>query len=127
MEIKLDSESLATVAANAIFQEMDQATRDEVLKQAVKGLLTPSTSTWNRGKTPLQEAFDQALNNAARIAVEKTIRDDPVVSSHIHELLGPLVNSALEAEGVNYDSTLATKIGQAVGQWLAECAQARRD
>jgi hypothetical protein len=127
MELKLDAEALQSVAATAIFQSIDADQRDTILQQAIRGLLVPDKNGYGTlGQTPLQKAFDNAIASASYQVVRERIADDPRVSEAISELLGPMINSALNAEAENYDQTLATAIGAAVGNWLAEVARERR-
>lgn len=127
MEIKLDPESVQSIASAAIFDHMSQEMRDSVLKQAVESLLTPGKREYyGTGKTPLQTAFDQAIAQAAYKAVQEKIAEDPEVRAKIQELLGPLLNSALEAEAKDYNTSLADALGNALGSWLAEQARKER-
>lgn len=128
MKLELDPESVQSIASAAIFDHMTQEARENVLKQAVEALLTPTPSRggYGIGKTPLQLAFERAITTAAHQAIQEKIANDPEVSAKIHELLGPLLNAALEAEAENYDTSLADHLGQALGSWLAEQARKER-
>lgn len=126
MELKLDPESMASIASAAIFDQMPQVSRDEVIKQAIEYLLTPEKDRHqfgSVGKTPLQQAFESALRNAAFRAVEEHVKNDPQVTAHIQELLGPMINSALEGEASLYNSHLADAIGAALANWLGQISR----
>lgn len=120
MEIKLDADAMAALASKAIFEEMGQEQRDKVMLQAVQALLIPESNrhSYHAGKTPMQVAFDNAIQQAAHKAVQERIANSPEISAKIDELLGPLVGGALEATAKNYDGGLAQAIGSAVGTWL---------
>lgn len=129
MEIKLDAEAAASIASAAIFDSLSEEARDSVIKQAIEHLLTPVKNdrfSVGPGQTPLQTAFNQALSTAAYKAVADKVANDPQVTAKIDELLGPLLNKALEAEAENYDNSLSDKLGSALGQWLAEKARSQR-
>lgn len=130
MEIKIDGEAAASLASKAIFDSLDQATRDDVVKQALQYLMTPKKSdTWSStpGKTPLQEAFDQAIWQVATKVVRDRVENDPEVTARVNELLGPLITKAIDGEAESgYKDALANEVGQALGNWLAAEARDRR-
>lgn len=130
MELKLNSEAAAAVASAAIMQSLTEEYKEQVLSQAVQYLLSPpkgNTPSFRDGKTPLQEAFEQALTVAAHKAVADRIANDPQLNRAINDLLSPLITAALDEEAKNWDTTLASKLGQAIGDYLAQCARERRD
>jgi hypothetical protein len=129
MEIKLDAEAVAGIASAAIFDAMSADMRESVIKQAVQYLLTPEENRgrFGPGKTPLQNAFDQAIQQVAYKVVKERIEEDPVISEHIQSLIHPLMTQALNAEAVDYETTLADAIGSAMGSWLSELARKRRE
>lgn len=129
-QLNLDPETVRSIAAAAIFDQMNEETRENVLKQAVEFLLTPKKGdrfTYDVGKTPLQSAFDQALAQVAREVVQEKIGNDPRVKAKIEELLGPIVMGAVEGEAANHEYGLSEQIGKAVGNWIAEVARENRD
>ena len=124
MEIKFDAEAAATIASAAIFDSMSQDARDGVIRSAVQFLLTPEEQRYGgRGSTPLQDAFNEAIQQAAFKAVQEKIANDPVVTQSIADILGPMINAALVAESELWNSGLANAIGSALGSWLAEQAR----
>jgi hypothetical protein len=125
MEIKLDGTAVAELASAAIFQSLSEQQRESVLKQAVEALLTPDKNHHSTayGKTALQQAFEQAIRQAAYNAVHEKIAQDPEVRAKIDELLGPLLLAAVDAESSEYRDSLADAIGNAIGGWLAAKAR----
>lgn len=127
--INLDNDALASIASAAIFDSLSESARADILTQAVQYLITPVKNPNGYGAasaSPLQEAFQRSLQQAAYKAVEEKIKDDPIVSKQIEDLLGPLVNGALESEAENWNTSLSQEIGKAVGNWLnAKAREAR--
>lgn len=125
MEIKLDGAAVAEIASAAIFQSLSEQQRENVLKQAVEALLSPDKNHHSTlyGKTPLQQAFEQAIQQAAFKAVHEKIAEDPEVRAKIDELMGPLILGAVKEGAVRYNDSLSDAIGRAVGNWLAEKAR----
>lgn len=122
MEIKLDGAAVAEIASTAIFQSMTEEARETVLKQAVQSLLTPEKNhrMSGFGKSPLQQAFEQAIQAAAFKAVHDQIANDPNLQIAIDKLMGPLILGAVKEGAVRYDDSLSEAIGRAVGSWIAE-------
>lgn len=128
MDLKLDPEAVQSIASAAIFEHLGQEARDSIVKQAVEHLLTPEKSRtgYGTGKTPIQNAFDQAITTVAYKVVKEQIENDPDVQERILEILGPLLVSATEAEAKEgFDAMLADRLGSALGSWLADVARRR--
>lgn len=126
MDLKLNAEEMAAIASAAIFEQMSAESRATVIQAAIIHLVTPdsgSIHSMNRGKTPLQVAFESALQQAAYAAVREKVANDPEVNTYIHQLLGPLIGNALKAESEVYKTSLSEHIGTALGQWLNEKAR----
>lgn len=127
--ISLDSEALAVVASKAIFDQLPDEQREKILKQAVTFLLTPDTRNRSYGvpgTTPLQDAFNTAIREAAFKAVREQVENDPDLNDAIRKLLGPLIDGALKGEAEHYNNTLADKLGEAIGSWLGDLARSQR-
>lgn len=128
MDIKIDSDAVASIAATAVFDALNEETREGVLKDAIKYLLTPDQSRNAFGSTkltPLQNAFNDAIRSAAFKVVREKVENDPEVIAAINELLGPLLLTALKGEASVYSFGLSEHLGNALGQWLGE--QARKE
>lgn len=127
MEIKLDAEAVTAIASSAIFDSLSQDVRDSVIKQAVQFLLTPEKDRYSHSgtKTPLQNAFDDAIRSVAYKVVKEKIENNPDIINAINELLGPLIVAALSGEAEEYGCDLSEKLGQALGSWLSQMARER--
>ena len=126
MEIKLDGEAVAEIASAAIFQSMSTDARENILKQAVQALLTPdkdSRYSPGYGKTPLQQAFESAIQQAAFKAVREFVETNEEIKAEIDKLLGPLILGVVKDQADRYDDSLAEAIGKAIGNWLADKAR----
>lgn len=129
-QINLDPETVRSIAAAAIFEQIGEESREKVLQQAVQFLLTPKKGdryTYGADKTPLQLAFDEAISQVTREVVKDKIAEDPRIKAKIEELLGPVVMGVLEESSAVYDLTLSDKIGQAFGDYIAEISRENRD
>jgi len=93
MKIDLDSDMVKEVVSAAIFQSFDEQKRDSLIKSALDYLLKPGSESYNRGKTPLQSAFELALNQQALAVAESLLKDNVEVKAKLESMmLDALVN-----------------------------------
>lgn len=125
MEIKFDAETAATIASAAIFDSLMIEQRDGLIKQAIEHLLAPTKSPHYPYEviSPLKQAFEQAIRDAAFKAVKELIENDLEVQENIRTLLGPLLVAGLEGEAREHGNSLADTLGHALGVWLSEMAR----
>lgn len=130
MELKLDAGAMAAIAGRAILEEMSSETRNTLVQEAIQHLLEPTNSqrnSWEKHPSPLQQAFNNAIETQARIKINELLESDPEFNDLIQELLGPILSETLRSEGAFGRQGLSDTIGKAVGQWLNEQAMKRSD
>lgn len=66
LTIELDPVSLREATAQAIMGTLTPEVRTAVIERSIRDLLTSSTDSWDKGKTPLQKAFDLAVEKVAK-------------------------------------------------------------
>lgn len=126
MEIKLDTDAAASIASAAILQSLSEENKQAMIQQALQYLMTPERDRgYGLSKSPMQNAFDSALHQAAHKVVQDHIASLPEVETAITDLLGPLLNGVVKKQSENWNDELAGVIGNAIGDWLAD--KARRD
>ena len=86
MEIKLDDLNFQEVFSAAIMQTLDEKKKDELIKGAVQFLMSKSDGRYS-SKTPLQDAFEQALHLKAREYMANFIDTDPTIKEAIIGLI----------------------------------------
>lgn len=112
-EIRIDSDAMTVAVSKAVLDSLESGQREQLIEAALKHLLTPGRNTYGRTKSPLEAAFDSAIEIAAHKHV-KEILAEPGVAEQIRALVMAKVTAALAGE---YQVTEA--IGNAVGTAIA--------
>ena len=102
MDIKLDAESLKTVIAKAVLDNLGEVQREAIMRGAIEHLLTPPPSTGygsRQDPTPIQSAFNQAVRDVALQVAKETVAGDTVIREKIRGLLVAAAERALDADG----------------------------
>jgi len=93
MELKIAPEAMETMVTKAMFDGMTQEHRDELVSSAIKQLLEKPVkkSAWEAGKSPLQEAFDNAVGIVARKISYERLQNDPEFIAKVEQLFADIV------------------------------------
>lgn len=122
----IDSASMSTIVAKAIMEGIAQDQRDILMEQAIAKLIAPSKRNdgyrTTEGPSPLQEAFDNAVEQACHRVVAELVTERPEFNDRIRaavtEAMGKLI------DGTDYD--LSSRVGSAVGSAVTEWASSQR-
>lgn len=89
MQLELPQDAILQIASAAITKALDQDSRDNIIAQAVREMITPRESPYssNRKISPLQEAFTRAVDVYLREQVERFIKENDEMQAHIQRLL----------------------------------------
>ncbi len=98
MTIQLDPVALREATAQAIMGTLTPEVRATILEKAVSALLSPSTDSWNRGKSPLQQAFDAAVVAIAHEEARKYVAESPELRDRLAALLRETADRVLSAD-----------------------------
>ena len=103
MDIKLDAESLKTVIAKAVLDNLGEVQREAIMRGAIEHLLTPPVPSGAYGQrqdpTPIQSAFNQAVRDVALQVARETVAGDTVIREKIRGLLVAAAEKALDGDG----------------------------
>ena len=69
-----------------------------MLESAINSLLTPSTNSWDRKKSPIEFAFEQAVDKVAREEAVRLVSEDEALRSRMKELLRTTADKVLNAD-----------------------------
>ena len=74
------NEPLNALVLEAMLSALDRDKRDELIRKALEALITPPDSRGYgiKAKSPLQEAFDQAVYDTARVIVKDMLATDEI-------------------------------------------------
>jgi hypothetical protein len=109
LQINLDPVALREATAQAIMGVLTTEVREQIIRQAVSAILQPSTDSWNRGKSPLQDAFESAILGLARDEARRLIAEDPDIGGKIKTLLREVADKVISAD----QDKMATKMADA--------------
>lgn len=87
LTLELDPIALREATSQAIMGILTPELRAEMIQRAIASLLTASTDSWDKGKNPLQKAFDNAVERVAAQFAMETICKDEQVKAKLAELL----------------------------------------
>lgn len=93
MKIELGPEQVKEFVQAAIMDSISAESRDAIVAKAVESLITPRESTYGfrKNSTPLQEAFDGAVQSAARQIVQERLEVDTVMQKAILDVVSPVL------------------------------------
>jgi len=96
INLKLDEEGLKTLAAEAILAQLTTEEKASILQQSIQYLLTPKDSGYGyRKTTPLQDAFQVAVQKMAHEIAREVLDDMPEIRAKMKELVGEAYIKAL--------------------------------
>ena len=98
MQITLDPVALREATGQAIMGILTPELRAQILQQAISALLAPSTNSWERGKSPIEQAFENAVGRAAHEAAFEYVKTDAVLMDRIKALLQQTADKVLAAD-----------------------------
>lgn len=97
MNIDIPQEQWAAIVGSAVMQSITDENRDTLIKEAVTHLLTPQKhSAFGRQRTPLQEAFDLALQQKATEYIREQFEGE--LGEQVKTLVQEAVVKAFESE-----------------------------
>lgn len=84
MQLSLDDDTIRGLVSEGIIAQLSGEQREKIIGEALSSILKPGPSSYGRTEpSPLQLAFNMAVNNVAqRIAVE-LIEEDPELRTRI--------------------------------------------
>lgn len=87
LTLELDAEALREATVQAMTGVLTPEVKEKILQKAITYILQPSTDSWNRGQTPLENALKDAILKVATQEAERLIKEDTEFSEKIKVLL----------------------------------------
>lgn len=111
MEIKLDTVDFKEVFNAAIIKTLDEEKKNALIQGALNHLTTrPDNNGYRKGKTPIEDAFEMALNQVAREKIEEFLKTDESINKTIEKLISDAVSKINGDRRENTVSKIADKI-----------------
>lgn len=86
LQIQLDPVALREATAQAIMGILTPEIKAQLIETAIRALLTPSTNSWERGKSPIEVAFNDAVIHVARELAKEIVKNDPAIMQRLADL-----------------------------------------
>jgi hypothetical protein len=96
--IDIPQEQWGAMIGAAVMASITNDNRDKLIRDAVTALLTPSGSSWDNKKSPLQIAFEQAVNAQARLIVDAELNGNQEIQSRVRAILAEALDKALTGD-----------------------------
>lgn len=98
LTIQLDPVALREATGQAIMGILTPEVRAQILQAAIDSLLRPSTDSWNKGKSPIEQAFEQAVTQTCRDLAREYVANDPELMGRLRKLLADTAAKVLDCD-----------------------------
>lgn len=124
-KIELPPDVLAHLTQDVLLRALDDGQREVLIREALK-FLTTRTDGYGRSRTPLQEAFQQAVFAIARTCAEEVLAPGTDARRQVEDAVKNAVAAALTDPNGQYG--FLETIGQAIARALERVSseEARR-
>lgn len=95
LNLQLDPVALREATVQAISGILTPEVRAQILQEAIRAVLKPSTNSWEKGVSPLEKAFQDAVEKLAREEAKRYIEESPEVATKLKELLRETADKVL--------------------------------
>lgn len=117
INLNMDKDKLNEIVTKAIMDSLDAKTKENVIAQAVAFLNKPKEGGYYDPKwTPLQDAFNRAVEVVARDVSIEMVRNDPQLRAKIKELLDKAISKVMEKS----DDEVANTLARSIISWLSK-------
>lgn len=95
LTINLDPVAMREATTQAIMGILTPDVRERILQDAIYAVLKPSTDSWDRGISPIQRAFNEAVSSLAYDMAKEHVKNDPSISVKLKLLVEETANRIL--------------------------------
>jgi len=112
--LNLDGEALREATVQAMLGVLTPETRAQIMESAIRALLTPSTSSWDRNKSPIELAFEHAVGQIAREEAHKLVAEDEALRTRMKELLRVTADRLLDVDVDKLTERMANSLAESM-------------
>lgn len=102
MKIDLDDANLKKLVSEAILASLTDEKRSALIQGALQYLLAPGEKMNGYGRaitpSPIEEAFNLAINGVAHTVANEMLRNDPMVKNEIKKLITKAVEKMANSD-----------------------------
>ena len=96
--LQLDGDALREATVQAMLGVLTPEVKAQVLEQAINQLLKPSTNAWDKKRSPIELAFDEAVQRVAKQEASRMVTEDAAIQASLKELLRKTADKVLGAD-----------------------------
>lgn len=112
MDVRVDGDQFGSLIGAAVLSQITGENRDKILKEAIQDLLSVKATGYGVASSPMQKAFNNAVESYARQFIEKQLESDTELSQHLQSVVTEAVKKVfVDAEARD---KLVNKIANAI-------------
>jgi glutamate racemase len=96
--LQLDGDALREATVQAMLGVLTPEVKAKMLESAVQAILAPSTNSWEKKKSPLELAFERAVEQIAGVEAKRMVEEDIQMRERMKELLRLTADKVLNAD-----------------------------
>ena len=112
--LNLDGEALREATVQAMLGVLTPEIKAKVLESAIQTLLAPSTNSWERKKSPIELAFEEAVERVAREEAVRLVAEDDALRARMKELLRATADKVLGSDIDKLTERMATSFAESM-------------
>ena len=98
LTLQLDGDALREATVQAMLGVLTPEVKAKMLENAVQAILRPSTNSWDNKKSPLELAFERAIERVANDEAKRMIENDEAIRERVQALLRSTADKVLNAD-----------------------------
>lgn len=98
LSFDLDDAAIRAATATALLTAMSSESRDRLIKQAIQAVLDPSPHAWDKGKSPLEQAFERAVRDAVEAEARRLVAEEATIQARLQSLVRAATEKMLSAD-----------------------------
>lgn len=116
IEIKFDQAALQGMVEKWVMEQMTEETRNQVLAQAVKYLMTTPNTNYGPRESPLQQAFNRAIETVMYQVARDLIENNEEVKDKLTAMMGESMTIFLQTSYHDAKEPFIKKMGEALSE-----------
>ena len=109
IQLQLDDDALREATVQAMIGVLTPEAKAKLMENAIVALLAPSRNSWDKNKSPIELAFDQAIIDIAREEAKQIVENDVEIRTKINTLMRSTADKILNTD----QEKLATRMADA--------------
>ena len=116
LTVNLDPVAIREATSQAIMGLLTPELREKLIRDSIANLLNPSQNSWDRGKTPLQSAFNSAVEVVAQKIAAEYVAGNAEVVAKIRELMTAAMSKLVSVDAEKLTEKMGNAIAEAISR-----------